>query len=127
MTNHQLKEIKLAWANGVLVQFYESHSDKWCVWMSRSSIDLDYAKYWRIKPETIDINGFEVPKPLSAPPLLGQIYYIPTIAKMFSSTMSYTWEGDRLDRHLLNSGVVHLDNKSAILHYKALLSFTKDI
>lgn len=79
---------------------------------------------WRIKPKTININGFEVPEPLREKPERDTDYYVPTISDFNSFINEYTWEGDHIDNKFFSKGFIHLTEDAAELHAKALLSFT---
>lgn len=95
--------------------------DKWT--------DLDSHPNWykttqyRRKPKTISINGFDVPMPISVKPEIGQIFYaaLPTARYFYHEV---TWENDCSDVRMFERGFCHLDKESAIIHAKALLSFT---
>ena len=78
---------------------------------------------YRRKPKTININGFDVPMPLSVKPELGSMYYaaIPTSLDFYNEN---EWENDAVDIRCFERGFCHLDKQSAIDHAKALLSFT---
>lgn len=80
---------------------------------------------WRIKPKTININGFEVPEPLREKPEHGIEYYVPDIYSSNAFADNYTWEDDKVDSKHFRMGFVHLTKEAAKLHAKALLSFTK--
>ena len=71
----------------------------------------------------ININGFEVPEPLKFRPNFGEEYYCINISgtELFDK---WTWVGDSLDFRWLLRGFCHSTKEAAILHSKALLSFT---
>lgn len=78
---------------------------------------------WKIKPRTININGYEVPEPTRVKPKHGEPYYIVylTDAKVHSFNFTDTTSEDRWFRQ----GLLHKTKEAAELHLKALLSFTK--
>lgn len=104
-------------------EFYDSFHE-W-VEMSKDSAFLESREYRR-KPKTININGFKVPEPIKEPLEIGDKYYIPGIIWEDEYKM-FTWGDDRYDHKYLAVGFIHLDRESATLHYKALLSFTKQV
>lgn len=79
---------------------------------------------YRRKPKTININGFEVPEPLKIKPQFGQQYYVPWLSceSLFDR---FEWQDDNVDNRFLGRGLCHLDKEPAIIHAKALLSFTE--
>ena len=76
---------------------------------------------WEIKKKTININGYEVPEPVREPLQDGTRYYYITTLDVNTST----WSSDSIDLFLLQKGIIHLTEKAAELHLKALLSFTE--
>lgn len=83
--------------------------------------DPDY-KYRR-KPKTININGFDVPMPISVKPEIGQTFYWINLeyVNFYESTQ---WNGSPPDIIVFERNICHLDANSVIIHAKALLSFT---
>jgi hypothetical protein len=79
---------------------------------------------WEIKPKTININGFEVPEPVRKPLDNGESYYLAGITKIDSDCVA-TWHNNLCDYNWLQKGLIHLTKEAAILHTKALLSFTE--
>lgn len=79
---------------------------------------------YRIKPRTININGFEVPEPALDPLERGKKFFKIDLERD-ELCDEYIWHGDHFDNHWLSLGVVHLTREAAQLHAKALLSFTK--
>lgn len=82
-----------------------------------------HVKYRR-KPKPININGYEVPEPVREPLECDQEYWT---VEFIGADLSdaYTWEGDDIDKRYLKRGVIHLTKEAAVLHAKALLSFTE--
>lgn len=77
---------------------------------------------YRLKPRTININGFEVPEPLMLAPVRGtECYFIRT---PYIERESYI--GGDTDTKLLKAGLIHLTRENAEKHLEALLSFTKE-
>ena len=79
----------------------------------------------RRKPSTININGFEVPEPLREAPEEGTVVYLPSTYYENCYAEWYWQHKIPISSKLLTRGVVHLTKEAAILHAKALLSFTE--
>lgn len=96
-------------------------NDKWKNMANHPSW-VDEYEYQR-KPQVININGYEVPIAEKKPLLYQTRYYYPVIenTEMFSGSL---WTDDPIDIYRLENGLVHLTKENAILHTKALLSFT---
>lgn len=77
---------------------------------------------YRLKPRTININGFEVPEPLRNIPPCGTEYFIIDFLKV--NDMTWNDYDDELD--WLKAGLIHLTRENAEKHLEALLSFTKE-
>jgi len=79
---------------------------------------------FRRKLKTININGFEVPEPYRNRLEVNTRYWIPFITpdRLVKESM---WCEDRLDNKYLSLGLIHLTEQAAIVHAKALLSFTQ--
>jgi hypothetical protein len=79
---------------------------------------------FRRKPETIDINGFKVPKPMRVAPPVGTPYFC--ISSIDTNIAIPTkWMDTDGDRRVLSRGICHLTESAAVKHAEALLSFTK--
>lgn len=85
---------------------------------------IPYGEF-EIKPKTININGFEVPEPVRFVIEIGTAYYIPIITADIIMPKCYYWCNNEQDNSYLVKGLVHLTPESALLHAKALLSFTQ--
>ena len=90
-------------------------------WIDKSKVtgfnpELEY----RIKPHTIKVNGFDVPKPESEAPLYRTKYFIP-VTNSYEFCKVVTWDGSDYDNLLLDRGLVHLSDDNAIAHAKAML------
>ncbi|MFA5670247.1 MAG: hypothetical protein WC967_13475 [Balneolaceae bacterium] len=79
-------------------------------------------KLWKIKPKTININGFEVPEPVRKLEDR-QVYHWINVSMGKVQTTNYADFGE--DNVRLVNGVVHLTKEAAQIHLDALLSFTK--
>lgn len=78
---------------------------------------------YRRKPQTININGHEVPEPVRCPLNIGTEYWTPHISAG-AHTNSATWTEHEFDYARLRNGVIHQTCGAAELHARALLSFT---
>lgn len=121
---HKHADLIHAWANGAEIQF--KGAEGW--FNARNPTWHDDTEY-RIKPKTININGFEVPQPVTKPLEKGQIYYIVSITNVNAinrcdAYIKHFWKDDEIDRAWLQAGLIHLTIEAASLHTKALLSFT---
>lgn len=79
---------------------------------------------FRLKPKTININGFEVPEPVREPLPVNSDYFI---VNLYNEPLCIhrVWHGDESDAMLLISGAVHKTKEDATKYAKALLSFTE--
>lgn len=123
MTEDEIKEVKLAWANGEVVQVYLDFLDKWSDWDDKRSIHLSDTGKWRVKPETISINGYEVPKPLT----IGDNICVYWLISLDSTELCLPidYDGDETDRVWIELGICHSTKEAAQVHARALLSFTE--
>lgn len=74
-------------------------------------------------PNTININGHFVPKPIRKPLVIGAPYWVvtPTGVSLSATT---AWSNSGLDKEWLARGLVHLTQEHADLNAKAMLSLT---
>lgn len=82
---------------------------------------FSHVKEYRLKPRTININGFEVPEPIRSMSV-GNIYYI--VKTPFVEGITCNLE--HYETRLISSGMVHSTRENAEKHLEALLSFTKE-
>lgn len=126
-TEHKYAHILRAIADGDQVQWKDmngswlnlSHDDA----LIKIAEDRSMPVYFRIKPRTININGFEVPEPLRVAPD-GNIRYW-TMSIHEKHAVSFTWSSSKIDRDWLMAGLCHATREAAEAHARALLSFTK--
>lgn len=83
---------------------------------------FDSDSEYRLKPRTININGFEVPEPLRSVPAHGKPYFIPDMIDV----LDIHWNNHPDEYQMLKAGVIHLTREAAEKHLEALLSFTKE-
>lgn len=76
--------------------------------------------HYRRKPQTITVNGVEVPEPMRKEPKNTELYYLayPISEKLYAQ---YDWVGTRPDRLWLEKGLIHSTREAAIAHAKAML------
>jgi hypothetical protein len=79
---------------------------------------------YRRKPKTIKINGIEVPEPVREKLDRSVEFYMPELNVENLFVRSF-WTEDIKDYLWLQRGIIHLTKEAAILHAKALLSFTE--
>lgn len=122
MKEHPQAEILRAIADGKTVQRLKDRG----LWVDASLNCLcNYPTgSFRIKPETITINGHEVPAPVREPLKPHQTYWVAgpdreCIAERFK------WTDDPIENHWFKRGLIHLSEEAAIAHAEALLSFTR--
>jgi hypothetical protein len=74
-------------------------------------------------PTDIKIGGYNVPEPVSQLLTNGTIYFTPSFTEttLFNK---YEWRNDSVDGKNLGRRLIHLTEESAIIHCRALLSFT---
>lgn len=120
-------ELLKAWVEGKTVQYLNLTNGRW-IDISHHSVSKFAPLFiesltYRLKPETININGYEVPRPCYERLTDGQIYYYPRLG-LFEIDC-FKWADDDVDNKVLSQGLVHTTREAAELHLKALLSFTK--
>lgn len=109
--------------------------DPWRLWELRESDNTAWFKphdhivfrdEWQYRqiPKTILINGFEVPEPMMNKPEINTRYFSVN-PRNKSGVDCFIWRNDRTDSRLLNRGLCHESEKSAIIHAKALFSLTE--
>lgn len=123
LTPHPQADILIAYAKGKEIQG-RLLGRKWKTVASPLALVDDSSWELRVKPETININGHEVPAPVLEPLEKGQVYWLVRCCSTVGSE-SQTWNGDPHDFLWLKNGLIHLHHKAADAHTEALLSFTR--
>lgn len=114
------------WLSGNDIECLFSKYGEWNK-LNKDDINLNIFKSnrfsFRESIKYININGFEVPEPLKLHPDVGEEYYCINLLNtdLFGR---WIWAGDEYDVKLLMRGFCHSTKEAAILHSKALLSFT---
>jgi hypothetical protein len=78
----------------------------------------------RIKPETVTINGIEVPSPVREPLKDGEQYWF-VASELATPVSASEWSGDSFDGRMLERGLMHRTRDAALAHFKALITPTK--
>lgn len=91
---------------------------EWWPWPSNTGFNTK-CKYRAAQP-TINVNGFDVPKPMETKPSNGKTYFIASTSAA-SFYMIMVWEDDGFDNMYMQRRVVHSSKEAAIKHAKALL------
>lgn len=91
--------------------------------LSEPSVDIDEI-IKTIESNTININGHAVPKPESEYLENGEDYFIPYLHEETPYTQ-FSWQECLTCIGHLQTRLVHRTKEAAVLHGKALLSFTK--
>jgi hypothetical protein len=78
---------------------------------------------WKIKPRTININGYEVPEPMRVKPNSGDKFYAVYLSA--GTVECFTFDDSMTCNRWFNQGLAHKTREAAELHLEALLSFTK--
>jgi hypothetical protein len=118
-------EFLRAWANGETVQVlidgewrdHNHHS------AHKGAPAFHDAFTFRIKPKTININGYEVLEPCREPLKGGESYWCVCLTRC-DVVLLCAWYGSEVDQKLLQLGLIHKTEEAAEAHAKALLSFT---
>jgi hypothetical protein len=77
----------------------------------------------RLKPRTMNINGHDVPWPITEAPAVGTRVYAASLLDGGKTSIGYEWDGSDLDKRWLEARILHLTEANARLHIKALRSF----
>lgn len=89
-------------------------------WIDKHDFSFVDGCEWRVKPEIIIVNGFEVPKPMREEPDVGSAYYI-TSFDTVDGYEKYHWFGDDIEQLWMSKGICHFTKEAAIAHAKAML------
>lgn len=103
-------------------RFTEEHPHAYITFLKNTWSD---GYVFELEPETMTINGHEVPEPERQAPANRTKIFIPSSLSP-ENYVPYTWDSDSsICRMFLKRGVVHLNKEAAIAHSNALLSFTE--
>ena len=104
-----------AMAKGKEVQV--KFNDLWC---KKVTSNFMPGEEYRIAPETIIVNGFEIEAPLKEAPQYGSKYYIPAPQndEWYDTEL---FEGKFFDGNIVDRGLCHKTSAAAIAHAKAMI------
>ena len=129
--NHPNQVELRAIADGLQLQrlyhYKEGAKGKWVDVPANEALHLmsiNEAHKLRVKPATVRIGNYEVPKPVDYNLDYEQVYYPVTLTGVIESD---DWEDTQLDIFRRDAGLIHLTKEDAELHRKALLSFTQRV
>lgn len=89
-------------------------------WTAGFGLHFYGASKYRIKPETMMVNGFEVPKSISRLPRSGSLYCVSTTSPALFSQL-VRWDcGDPYIHQLLSRGLLHTNEEAVVAHAKAI-------
>ena len=129
MTKHKHADLMLLYAQDALetdkpwTRWEMLVHDKWAVLTSNPT--WHEALEYRRKPQTILVNGIEVPKPETRAPKYDTLYWVPDL-KSKSFFDCFTWCNDDVDFRHLERRIVHLNNEAAAAHGKALTKYREN-
>lgn len=123
MKEHPQSAILRAIADGKMIEWKLPNKDWKVCENPLHFIDDSYVEF-RIKSETLIINGHEVPCPVLEALEDGREYwYVSTTSK--DTAVKCRWSDHTFDKVLIKRGLIHLTEEAAIAHAEALLSFTR--
>lgn len=117
MPKHPKADLLIAIANGEQFQidkgdgWFDIHPEIALIKLANGFPSL------RIKPKTININGIEVPAPVTEPLEIGQEYWTWSHDKV----LQMRWNGDRADHRWLKRRAIHLTEEAAQAHLEAIV------
>jgi len=94
------------------------HDNKWKLGLQLGFTDP--VTNYRIKKDTVRINGFEVVGPTFTPPKKGDLYYIASPASKRFYLHGF-WENNETCVDMLNRGIVFLEKDDAASYAQAML------
>lgn len=132
MPKHPRAELMMQYAQDAMET--DEPWERWEVYVLNGWITLEHDPIWsprfsyRRKQKTININGYEVPEPLRvAPKIIKEQYVTVYVATTDCVDLccTHTITGSDYDMELIKRGVLHTTRDAAVIHSKALLSFTE--
>ena len=91
------------------------------LWREKVTSNFMLGEEYRIAPETIIVNGFEIEAPMKEAPQYGSKYYIPAPQDDDDWYDTATFEGDSYDMNIVDRGLCHKTRAAAIAHAKAMI------
>lgn len=116
----------IAWANQKPLQFRTKNADITVINGNWIDVDLNAHEFtpwntYRLAQETININGCDVPKPLTVLPPYGTRFYVPD-PNCPDSPFAFNSDNDFRNDALFFLGMCHSTFEAAIIHAKALIN-----
>lgn len=115
----------LRWiADGEEVQF-QTFSGKWMIQdIATTLFEISVERFapdrYRLKPRTIEVNGYTVPEPMTEAPAMYTNYWVPSPTSS-NFAVRDTWINSEFDRNKLDRQIAHSTEAAAIAHAKAWL------
>lgn len=125
---HKYADILNAIAEGQQIQFLSDHG-----WEDQDGSttlveiveEFFEPSQYRVKPKTIKIGDYEVPKPISKLLEYDQDYWFVDITNPTLASKT-AWNDHEFDRRMLKFGLIHLTREDAETHAQAFIDITKD-
>lgn len=122
-------DVLRAIADGKRVQYFGAVSKAWEYVAPEEAMEWIADRLYRpdelrIAPDTITINGREVPAPVRGEPEHGTPLWVARPAAI-DLIGYFSWGGSTYERGLIKRGLIHLTEEAARQHAEALLSFTR--
>lgn len=120
MTKHIHADLIHAWADGAEIEAHirQAYAEEY-VWVIKKVPRWSTVTEYRLKQETVTINGFEVPAPLKE--YAGNRVYSEALeSKSFCYPLEFSRE-NRIYRSRLHRGILHATKENAIASCKARL------
>ncbi len=92
-------------------------NDLWC---KKVTSNFMLGEEYRIKPETIVVNGFEIEAPMKEAPEIDYVVHIADPANDFLYDY-FNWNGSQFCCNVLTRGLCHKARAAAIAHAKAMI------
>lgn len=122
MTPHPQAEILRAIADGKTIERFVRPLNVWLEAGVKCVGNYPQGTF-RIKPETMSINGHEFPEPVREPLGKGQEYWVVCIDRQEDAlAVSYTWRDDEVDAMWMKRGLIQLTEEGAIAQAKAMIA-----
>ncbi len=118
-------EAVMEMVRGTKLECFNKYTETWTeltpiIAISERTLSLP-SGYRKVR-DTIFVNGFEIPKPVSTPRVMHSFYYVPSVQSV-NWYICIRWNGLNYNREHLDRGLAHKDKEGAIAHAKALLCY----
>lgn len=102
-------------------RFTEEHPHAYITFLKNTWSD---GYVFELEPETMTINGHEVPEPIREELARGTEFFIPSPMSI-GKYASVFWDSSSICKIAIQRGIAHWNKEAAIAHSNALLSFTE--